>query len=368
MEYPLPQALVPEARRPAVGSTRSNTGDSPAVAATPDRGTAAAGCGGHPVRVIRGESGEAPRTPNEARALIDWLAFTVPPKAGRDWRWMRAAHDAIFNIQPESWQGVDRKWSGYAHRVDLIHPGERGETIPLGLFAYGGESQLGTLHTSLNAQGCARISDWNRVKDWLVTVDASITRVDCAHDDFEGRFLTIAQAITWYREGAFNTNGRPPKARHIDDMGSGQGQTFYVGNRAHGKLLRFYEKGKKEGDPASPWVRVEVEFRNKSRRIPPEILQYPGRYLAGSYYCLRYLDHTQSRIQTIRKAGTSNYKQMVDHLRHSAGKGLNAMYLKEGDAESVLALVRREGVPKRLAPYLSGPGGILESDHAHAQP
>lgn len=329
----------------------------------------AIGTGVHPVRVIRGESMGKTDCKATETALIDWLAFTVPPEENRDWRWMRSAHEEIFNIQPEAWQGTNRKWSGYDHRVELIHPGERGESIHLGLFAHGGESQRGTLHTSLNGQGCARITDWSLVMDWLVTVGAHITRVDCAHDDHEGRILTIERAIAWYREGGFNINGRPAKARHIDDMGSGQGQTFYVGNRANGKLVRFYEKGKKEGDPVSPWMRAEVEFRNKDRLIPPDILLDPGRYLAGAYPCLRYLNGTQSRIQTIRKAGISNYKQMVKYLRNSAGKGLNAMCLKEGDAESVLALVRRDGVPKRLAPYLSGPGGILEeSDNAHTQP
>ena len=71
---------------------------------------------------------------------------------------MRDCLKFVFEIQPEAWKGTNRKWSGYQHRVDLIHPGERGESLNLGLFAYGGDSQKGTMHTSLNAQACARIT------------------------------------------------------------------------------------------------------------------------------------------------------------------------------------------------------------------
>lgn len=305
-----------------------------------------------PVLVTRGESNSGDETTGNQTALIDWLAFTVHPGKGIDWLWMRDCLKHVFEISPEAWTGTNKKWSGYTHRVDLIHPGQRGESINLGLVAYGGDRQKGTIHASLNAQACARITDWQQVMDWGESVGANITRVDCAHDDFDGKILTVEKAMQWYADGFFTTNGRPPAAELIHNMDSSKGNTFYVGKRIHGKLLRIYEKGKKEGDSNSPWVRAEVEFHNKSRVIPWDIVINPGHYLAGAYPCLSYLSTEQSRIKTITKLADITYDSMVKWLNTAAGKSLNAMLLVEDDVNSILEKVRRDGFPKRLEPYI----------------
>ena len=108
--------------------------------------------------------------------------------------------------------------------------------------------------------------------------------------------MSIATALQWRDAGEFAANGRPPRSKLIDDLGSGEGKTLYVGNRKNGKLCRVYEKGRQLGNPSSPWVRVEVEFRNKSRVIPWDTLINPGHYLAGAYPCFAYLSHTQEKI------------------------------------------------------------------------
>lgn len=61
-------------------------------------------------------------------AHIDWLSFTVHPSTNeeRDWRWLRTALQNIFNISGACWEGTNRKWSGYDHRVNLIYPVDRG--------------------------------------------------------------------------------------------------------------------------------------------------------------------------------------------------------------------------------------------------
>jgi DNA relaxase NicK len=283
---------------------------------------------------------------------IDWLAFTIKPAKDRDWRWLRQTLEDIFNIPEKAWQGTNKKWSGYQHRVDLINPLDRGESINLGLVGYGGKSQRGTMHVSLNAHACAQIKDWLLVHDWAETVETTITRVDVAHDDFEGETINIDIVKKWYQDGLFNFNGRPPSAQLIDDLGSGKGKTFYVGNRTNGKLVRFYEKGKKEGDPESNWVRVEVEWHNKNRLIPWDIVINPGQYLAGAYPCLEYLSLTQHKIKTLYRAGQITYDSMVRWLRTAAGKSLNAMLkVENGDMEAVLEQIVREGIPKRLEPY-----------------
>jgi len=194
-----------------------------------------------PVLVTRGKT-----THTNQVAHIDWLAFTVKPAEGRDWRWLRKALEDIFNIPEKAWVGTNRKWSGYQHRVDLILPLDRGESINLGLVGYGGKSQKGTMHISLNAQACARITNWSLIYEWGESTSAAITRVDAAHDDFEGETININIIRKWHEDGLFNYNGRPPTAQLIDDLGSGKGKTFSVGKRGNAKYIRCYEKGKKK--------------------------------------------------------------------------------------------------------------------------
>jgi phage replication initiation protein len=281
----------------------------------------------------------------------------------------------VCGIDKQWWTSKSRKWSGYRFCVDLNHPGQRGERVNLGRVAWGGESQRGTLHVSLNGKGCAHIENlggagaWGGVKAWGESVGAWIARVDVAHDDFEGRTVNIETALDWYRKGAFTTSGRPPAAELIDDLGSGKGRTLYVGNRKHGKLCRVYEKGKKEGDPASPWVRVEVEWRRKNRVIPWDILVRPGEFLAGAYPCLGYLSERQDKIRTLRRAGAINYEGMVRNLRLSGGKAINAMlHVEKGDAGAVVTQLIRDGYPKRLEPFAAMDGVLDEIRHADVEP
>ena len=221
-----------------------------------------------------------------------------------------------------------------------------------------------SVHVELNAQACALIPDWPAIQAWGEQHNATITRIDLAHDDLDGETVTIALALQWLAEGQFNLNGRPAKARLIDDLGSGDGKTFYVGKRANGKMLRIYEKGKQLGDLISPWVRVEVELRNKSRVIPWVILRHPGTYLAGSYPCLAYLSGAQDKIKTISKAVKISLEVAVSNLRQMGGKTVNLMMqVHDGDASAVVDALRRNGIPQRLMPYVA----FLSDDLARAE-
>jgi phage replication initiation protein len=258
--------------------------------------------------------------------------------------------ETTFRVPREGWIDRGRGWYGYKHRIDL------GE---FGLLAYGGEAQRDTLHVELNAHACARIEDWHAVQVFMGVYSAAITRADVAHDDFEAASVDVERAVAWYRAGEFNANGRPPRAELWDDMGSGRGKALYVGRRASGKLVRMYEKGKQLGDPTSPWVRVEVEFRNKGRIVPLDIVTSPDRYLAGAYPALAYLCADQSRIRTTQRAAAIAYAAMVRNLRIQGGKSLNVMCrVHQGDCSAVLAQLVREGVPKRLAGYGEALEGI----------
>lgn len=310
---PQAQAACADAREPRDGA---GSGTSPTVS--------------EPRPVTRGES------PTEL-AHVDWLACTFLPGAGD----FAPLIESVFLIPRDQWMLRPGGWQGYTTRVDL---GGRG------LLGYGGEHQRGTVHLELNAHGCSRIRDWEAVRVWCEAYGVKITRVDLAHDDFTGHTVSVQQARKWLDEGRFTTGGRPPFARLVDDLGTDRGKTLYIGQRQNGKLCRVYEKGKQLGDPSSPWCRVEVEYRAKSRVIPSDVLVSAGSYLAGAYPCLADLSEHQDKITTLKKTAEISYARMVDGLRRQYGPALNVMLRVEGgDPFAVLYQVMRSGLPKRLA-------------------
>ena len=311
-----------------------------------------------PHLVIRGETlprinsvFESPKKDAQA-AHIDWLGFTLtPPVDIRDdepksIRWLITQLFEVFCFPEVSAQATGTGWNGYTYRVNI------GENAQYGLIAFGGDKQRGTFHVELNATACAHVFNWHSVQQWGESLGAKITRVDLAHDDTKAETVSIAIARAWYEAGEFTSNGRPPAAKLIDDMGSGKGKTLYIGARSNGKLLRVYEKGRQLGDTSSPWVRVELELRNKSRVIPWDVLTTPTTYLAGGYPCLAYLSTTQDKIRTITKAVQITIESIKQYLRTVGGKSFNVLrqvYL--GDDVALLNAITRDGIPRRLENY-----------------
>lgn len=280
-------------------------------------------------------------------AHIDWFAFTLTPPQGEGVMWLIPQLAELFGVGAAIPTG--KGWNGYKLRHTLTN----GDGTDYGLLAHGGESQRGSIHLELNAQGCALVTNWERIKIWGEQNRVIITRLDLAHDDMNGDVATVGIALEWLQAGAFNLNGRPAKARLIDDLGTGDGKTLYIGKRQNGKMLRVYEKGKQLGDNESPWVRVEVELRNKSRFIPWDALICPGHYLAGAYPdALGYLSEVQVKIRTITNAVKISYKRAVENARQMTGKTVNVMMqFHGGDAFAVVNDLKRVGIPKRLENY-----------------
>ncbi len=278
---------------------------------------------------------------NPRAAFTDWLNVTYAASSGDPAAFFDAfskvtqARFGLLNERP------GRGLQGYKHSFEFQY----GRSF----FGLGG--QRGTGFVSISGDGCALIPDWRALVELLRDrLQGRITRWDGATDDFEGR-RSVDEAVRVYLAGGFSCGGRTPTCAVDGDwiVPLGNGRTFYVGNRKNGKLLRVYEKGKQLGDPDSPWVRWEVELHNVDRVIPWEVLLEPGRYLAGSYPALSWVQADASRIETLRRTDGITYERLVHHARQSVGRLVNTMYEREGGAEGVVEGLRRDGVPKRLA-------------------
>ncbi len=361
MAISLPYDREPSAAK-RTGSKFPYVDERPSAAVEARVSRAAAAHGASPRIVTTGGNStprETARYRDDNHVLIDWFAFTVIPPEGEPLRWI--VDELRQFIADLAFIPTGKGWNGYRQRHDIQHGNNEAN---LGLLAHGGASQRGSVHIELNAQACALITDWQIIQAWGERYQANITRIDLAHDDLTGQTITVDIGLRWHKSGEFNSNGRPAKARLIDDLGTGDGKTLYVGNRAYGKMLRIYDKGKQLGDPDSPWVRVEVELHNKSRLIPWDVLAYPSHYLAGAYPCLAYLSAEQKKIRTIHKAATISLESSVKHLRQTGGKLVNLMLQTHGgDAFAVVNELKREGIPRRLSGYAALLPDVLDSKH-----
>lgn len=296
-----------------------------------------------PRNVIRGESTQD----HSQSAILDWLNFTfhLTPDTEQFIR-LQNKLGAAFGFTCS--QYLKQGFLGYEDCWEL------GDNY--GRLATGGHSQRGTTLISINGDGCMATKDWHAVYELLGELNARITRIDLAHDDFEGVF-DINTALEMYASDQFTSNGRPPALKSINDHGSGKGNTLYIGNRENGKLLRVYEKGKQLGDPNSLWVRWELELHNQNREIPHEALKRPGDFLAGGYPGLAWISERQDRIKTTREKMRLNFEQLVKHCSRSYGKLIWVMAEElKIPAEEVITKLALKGAPSRLIMPTVGKG------------
>lgn len=213
----------------------------------------------------------------------------------------------------------------------------------------------------MTGESCAMVSDWSLVRSRLAEIDARLTRIDLAFDDHDGTH-TVDLCRSMYLSGDFKGQGRPPKASYIDDFGSGDGRTFYVGRRENGKVLRCYEKGKQLGNAESPWVRWEVELHNRDRELPLDMLIDPARFLAGSYPALSFLSKVQEVIRTAREKVAITYERLRRVARTQYGKLLNFAHTALGlrPDQIFYEFCNPRGYPDRLV--WSGCSAVVAND------
>lgn len=287
-------------------------------------------------------------------AFIDFLGVTF---------WMDASNaKQSIEVLLRGWLGVEvrvtetgKGWNGYAHRLDVEG---------VGLVAFGGNND--TVHIEMTGAGCMQVKSWESVADSLEMLDARISRLDIAVDDFEGKTYNLAWAKSAYEDGQFNqVRGARPVPRLIDDMGSGKGCTFYLGSRESGKLFRGYEKGKEQGDPASPWFRCEVEWRNRHREIPIDALREPGKYFAGSYAAFESHAAEQKVIKTVAHIAQAHIEKATEHARKQAGRVIHALLALGLKAEEVMARLHVPELPKKLAAPIRAFLALDESERTY---
>lgn len=229
---------------------------------------------------------------------------------------------------------------------------------PYGLICIGGQRHTALI--MLSGTGCSLALDgWeHRMYRFLTdhkTKRPKITRIDLAHDDFDGLHSSADWADQMDKLGGFQLGNRAPNVQHLGNWRrpNGKGRTLTIGQRESGKYFRGYERGKKEGDSESPWFRSEVEFKSSDRHLPFEILLDPSSYFIAAYPCLRDFDLYRSpeRIETTKKSAKVSWDASLQNIKRQFGKYLT-VFRGVYDDKELLDLIQsrdKNAKPKRLA-------------------
>lgn len=294
--------------------------------------------------------------------IIDWINFTVLEDTFfKTARQTLVADEQIIEEASRQFEmlfgfGITEKCaSGKNWYRDSWVLGDK-----MGFVCFG--NQRSTMMVMLSGQGCQNaLAGWEkRLHDFLtnVAIRPSISRIDLAHDDFGGDFLSVDWAEKQWWDGgySFKKGGRPPEIQEVGNWKrpSGKGRTLTIGQRQSSKYCRFYEKGKHEGDKASLWCRCEVEFKNTSMIILPEVLLNPSQWFCGAYPCFEAFakSDTPRRFEVKQKTAQITVAACIEVTKHQFGKYLRVFRELYGDREA-LDLVCNDSKdywPKRMKP------------------
>lgn len=194
--------------------------------------------------------------------------------------------------------------------------------------------QNDTIMLMLSGIGCTYAPNgWEgELYTWLFTIakDPKITRIDLAHDDLFGDYTDLSWFARQDDKGGFACGGyRKP---NIEMRGNwkrpnGKGRSLYIGTRRSSKYCRIYEKGKQLGDPNSPWLRAEVEFKSKSIYIPLHVLVNPSPFFLAAYPCFHIFDPqnqtNQQKFERIEQQHFITFADAVHITRHQFGRYLH---------------------------------------------
>lgn len=252
---------------------------------------------------------------------VDALTLTLPGcilgydiALARNWliRWS----GGLFTIGGR----LERRYNGYPECWQIVFA-DGGQAPMLGWLgvSWASDNMRGRWCFCLMGLASSCIRDWSILHRDCRVMSVRITRIDIAADDVEG-VHPISEAISSYNSELFGLSGRMPSCRHISQSHD-KGDTFYVGRRDSGKMLRVYEKGKQLGQSDSLWVRWELELKSKDRLIPFDVLIRPAYYLRGAYPdALSWLIVDFTTISTFKNQLKISFDVAMRFARRQVGK------------------------------------------------
>lgn len=303
-------------------------------------------------------------------ALVDYLTITVSLLSfqafsrndiGAAWMLFKRCfpHSSII---PRDFE--ERGFQGYRYSSDLYGPDC---DQPCGKIAFGGNND--TLCISISGSGCPFIGSHDLLAKNLHDLDAHITRVDLAFDDYEGEYLDINFLAHLAKTDYFTSdNGKRPAIKFVDDLGRLAGCTLYVGRKGDRELC-IYEKGKQLQDARSRWIRCEVRLWSKNKKIPLSVLTNGGAFMRGAYPGLSSFLPVQGsvRCKTTRAESAATVQAEDQYIKNTIGRTLRLRQqsMQPGQFDAYVSeLLCNTGMPKRWKKFPEIVVKTLIGEHA----
>jgi phage replication initiation protein len=301
------------------------------------------------------------------KALIDWCTCTFAFQQGKI-TIGELLEDLSTVTGLELVAEQRRARPGYTDGLQIMavledDTGAKTQKVPFAVLAWGGESQRGRAMLDLSGQCCGCIDDWELFRGFLQGLpEARLTRVDIAVDLLQGQH-TVDDAVKWHEQGLFNVGGRNPSTRTDGDwLQQQEGRTLYIGKAKNGKGLRCYEKGKQLGDLDSKWVRFEVQFGNRDRILPFEMLTNPSAYFAAAYPALeKIIQEGAERIDTVQTQASISISTILKALKGGYGKWIHTLVDSGIDVTELVNEIRVHAMPVRLQSSIAAAGRLRET-------
>ena len=284
--------------------------------------------------------------------LSDDLRFIANDE---DYEVDRFFHDYFDHVFSCTLEPTTTRKNGYERAFNIMHPKYE---IPLGFVAVGGDFMRDSYQIYINGLGCSALSD--RMKKLHTTAEffkMKITRCDIAQDFFLGEY-TVDDSIQDYYRGMFKASrkGNAPKSKHIDDMGSGEGSTLYVGTLKSGRETVVYEKGKQLKSSKYPnWVRVELRLSKHDRELPLDLLTEFTSYYVNELPVLGKITqdlnletHATSSLRAKQEKALGDISHLIEYASLGYGKLLNVLRAIGASPESILNKIVVDGAPSRM--------------------
>lgn len=202
-----------------------------------------------------------------------------------------------------------------------------------------------------------RMFDMKALSVYLQKLNAKITRLDLAVDDYEGT-RSVDYALDLFKNGKFTARGNNPSYKLITGT---DGSTLYLGKRENGKQLCVYQKGKmvaksdsdtlKELKAHHPnWTRWEVRIGNRDRIIPYAALVDTAAYFLGSHgpFPSIFPDLESATIEKIKTTSATlsaiDIEHTLDCMSNGYGKALRTLRKLGVPDAKILDRVQRPGV------------------------
>ena len=227
----------------------------------------------------------------------------------------------------------------------------------VGFLAFGGNKDSYQIY--INGEGCNLLRHhFIKLYNTAEFFNMHITRIDIAQDFYEGKY-NVAYAKRAFNNDKFSMSarGRKPTAKYIDDMGSGEGKTLYVGKLASsGREVCIYEKGLQVHSKENPdWVRWELRLGKRDRVLPNNLIINYQSYFINELpvlgtICkgLNIVEHAISSLRAKKERVQADMEHLLDWGSIMYGKLIYTAKTMGWDADKIVERLQVEGVPSRL--------------------